>query len=86
VNERKHFTDAHQRGVSVLCRRFGISRKTGYKWAGRYFELGATGLVDGSRCPHSSPTAVEADPADDYARGSRRSLRFRSARTGTVSA
>ena len=25
--------------VSELCRRFGISRKTGYKWLERYHEL-----------------------------------------------
>jgi transposase InsO family protein len=35
--------------VSQLCRRFGISRKTGYKWLGR------EDLRDRSRCPHSSP-------------------------------
>jgi putative transposase len=34
-----HFIEAHQRGefsVSELCRRFGISRKTGYKWLERF--------------------------------------------------
>lgn len=49
--------------MSALCREFGISRKTGYKWAGRYFELGAAGLADGSRRPHSSPTAIDPDLA-----------------------
>jgi hypothetical protein len=50
--------------MSALCREFGISRKTGYKWAGRYFELGAAGLADLSRRPHSSPTAIDPNLAD----------------------
>lgn len=40
--------------VSELCRRFQISRKTGYKWLGRdTFE-------DRSRRPHSSPLRTQA--------------------------
>ena len=38
---------------SALCRLFGISRKTGYKWLKR--EADATGLVDLSRRPYHSP-------------------------------
>jgi transposase InsO family protein len=43
---------------SELCRRFGISRKTGYKWLERS-QAGAD-LADRSRCPATSPgrTAV----------------------------
>lgn len=37
--------------VSELCRRYGISRKTGYKWLGRYQEGGETGFLDRSRRP-----------------------------------
>jgi len=37
--------------VSELCRRFGVSRKTGYKWLGRYATEGSAGLVDQSRRP-----------------------------------
>src|SRR5687767_9800392 len=40
---------------SELCRRFGISRKTGYKWRRRYREKGAAGLADLSRRPQHSP-------------------------------
>jgi transposase InsO family protein len=40
---------------SELCRRFGISRKTGYKWRRRYREKGVTGLADRSRRPRRSP-------------------------------
>lgn len=50
--------------VSGLCRRFGISRKTGYKWIGRFEAEGLSGLEDRSRRPHRSPsrtsTRVEA--------------------------
>jgi len=37
---------------SELCRRFQISRKTGYKWIGRYESQGPPGLADQSRRPH----------------------------------
>jgi transposase InsO family protein len=37
--------------VSELCRRFGVSRKTGYKWLSRYAIDGTAGLVDQSRRP-----------------------------------
>ncbi len=40
-----------------LCDRFGISRKTGYKWIGRYQESGEPdSLLEQSRRPHHSPT------------------------------
>jgi len=41
-----------------LCRRFGISRKTGYKFVRRYREEGVEGLRDRSRRPGSSPGAT----------------------------
>ena len=41
--------------VSELCVRFGISRKTGYKWLGRYKDAGVSGLLDRSRRPQGSP-------------------------------
>ncbi len=36
---------------SLLCRRFSISRKTGYKWRRRYQAGGAAALADLSRRP-----------------------------------
>ena len=42
--------------MSELCRRFGISRKTGYKWRKRYQQEGCGGLADRSREPKSKPT------------------------------
>jgi transposase InsO family protein len=38
-----------------LCRRYGISRKTGYKWLARYHAGGIAALVDRSRRPSQSP-------------------------------
>ena len=48
---------AENEGVnfSELCRRFGVSRKTGYKWRRRYREKGSAGLPDRSRRPRHSP-------------------------------
>lgn len=52
---------AQQAGAnfSQLCRRFGISRKTGYKWRRRYREKGVTDLADRSRRPQHSPRQSE---------------------------
>ena len=41
--------------VAELCRRFGISRQTGYVWLRRYRVEGEAGLVDRSRRPRSHP-------------------------------
>lgn len=62
VELRQQFVqDALRRVVPVteLCRAYGISRKTGYKFLGRYHALGAVGLTDQSRRPHRSPTALD---------------------------
>ncbi len=52
-------------GVSFkeLCRRYGVSRKTGYKWLGRYTAGGTAALQDRSRKPHRSPRQVPATVA-----------------------
>lgn len=42
--------------MAELCRRFGISRKSGYKWLSRYDEQqGQASLGDASRRPRNSP-------------------------------
>jgi transposase len=43
-----------------VCKRFGISRKTFYKWLKRYRQSGADtkSLVDQSRRPHHFPSAT----------------------------
>ena len=46
---------AHE-DMATLCLRYGISRKTGYKWLARYETGGVPGLLEHSRRPHHSPT------------------------------
>lgn len=46
--------------MTELCRAFGISRKTGYKWAERYGREGPDGLKDRSRAPKSCPHRTES--------------------------
>lgn len=41
--------------MQALCRSFGVSRKTGYKWLNVYRKEGPEGLENRSRRPHSSP-------------------------------
>jgi putative transposase len=61
VDERMRFVLAIERreeSIASACRRFGISRKTGYKWLGRYREAGFGGLLDQSRAPRHHPQAI----------------------------
>ena len=61
MSQRKEFiVQAKEEGInfSGLCRLFGISRKTGYKWLKR--EASAAGLADRSRRPQHSPGRTEA--------------------------
>lgn len=46
------FADQPNANMSHLCRHFGISRPTGYKWLGRYRAEGIKGLEERSRQPH----------------------------------
>jgi transposase InsO family protein len=51
---------AGEETMSGLCAGYGISRKTGYKWLGRYREFGPEGLHDLPRAPlnHGRATAL----------------------------
>lgn len=46
--------------IAALCRNFGISRKTAYKWLERHRGQGNSGLQDRSRRPHASPASTHA--------------------------
>jgi transposase InsO family protein len=46
--------------VRELCRRYGISPTTGYKWLSRYAAAGRDGLANNSRRPHRSPGRTPA--------------------------
>ena len=53
-----HEVERGERSVAELCRVFGVSRKTGYKWIGRFREGGDEALVDASRAPLTHPNAT----------------------------
>jgi putative transposase len=62
MDERMLLVSEYLKGevaMAELCRRYGVSRKTAYKWLGRYNADGPTGLLDRSRAPHTHPTRVE---------------------------
>lgn len=46
--------------MSELCYRYGVSRKTGYKWIERYHREGVTGCGDRARAPRLHPNATPA--------------------------
>lgn len=46
-------------GMSELCREFGISRKTGYKFWSRYKATGPSGLGELRRRPYSNPREIK---------------------------
>jgi putative transposase len=43
---------------AALCRQFGISRDTGYRWLRRWRAEGGAGLVERSRAPRTNPRGV----------------------------
>ena len=49
---------AGEQNVARVCRRFGISRKSFYKWKRRHAEQGDAGLCDRPRTPKCSPRAT----------------------------
>ena len=57
--------EAEEESMAEICRAYGVSRKTGYKWLERHQAEGVAGLADRSRAPHSHPNAVSA--ADEEA-------------------
>ena len=66
MDERVKFLAAWLEGEecrSSLCARHGISRKTGYKWAGRYAADPSGGLADRTHVPLNTPHKIEADVA-----------------------
>ena len=49
--------------MTELCERYAISRKTGYKWLGRFHEGGRQALGDQSRAPHQCPHRISEETA-----------------------
>lgn len=62
MKERYAFIARHSSGkfsVSELSEEFGISRKTAYKWIGRFAAEGPAGLEDRSHAPHCTPHKID---------------------------
>lgn len=58
VDQRMRFVVEHERdelSMAQLCRKYGISRKTGYKWLARAAAEGLDSLQDRSRAPRRHP-------------------------------
>jgi putative transposase len=63
VDKRMRFVtavEAREETITALCWRFGLSRKTGYKWLERYRLEGLAGLDERSRAPRAHPQAIGA--------------------------
>lgn len=64
MDERVKFVAVRLAGeepFSATCVRFGVSRKTGYKWMARYEAGGVDELTDRSRAPLTHPHAMSAE-------------------------
>ena len=62
MDQRLQFVADHQRALyamTTLCARYGVSRKTGYKWLQRFAAEGARGLHARSHAPHVCPHAID---------------------------
>jgi putative transposase len=67
MHERMRFVTDWERSLYSmveLCERYGVSRKTGYKWVGRYERAGPEGLREQSRAPHECPHRIGPAVAD----------------------
>ena len=77
VNERMHFVlevEQAEDSMAHLCRQYGISRQSGYKWWNRYQSQGLEGLQDEYRAMLSSiytPGSVEREIGMIFASGLR---------------
>ena len=61
LDEKKDFIEEWKRqevSLAELCRRYEISRQTGYKWLERYEQEGEPGLEEHSRAPLQHPQAM----------------------------
>lgn len=64
MTQRGEFVERAQAegaNISALCREYGISRKTGYKWLKRARADGAAGMREQSRRPKRSPRQTDAE-------------------------
>lgn len=67
LDQRLRFMAACEAGLETmteLCGRFGVSRRTGYKWLERYRRESLDGLKDRSRAPQRHPNVTPEELAD----------------------
>src|SRR3984957_3592900 len=72
MEQRERFIRDHQLALytmAELSARYGISRKTGYKWLDRFDEGGRDGLGDRSRAPLRCPHKISDEGATLILRG-----------------
>ena len=66
VEQRERFIADERRGLysrTELCARYGISRKSGYKWLDRFDDEGRRGLRARRHAPHHCPHRSGTDMA-----------------------
>ena len=71
MDQKIRFIADYQRhffSLAELCSRFGVSRKTAYKWIERYEADGPSGLEDRSRRPACLPSPDSDDGGGGAAR------------------
>src|SRR5687767_1514359 len=56
--------DQRRTSFTSLCRAFGITPKTGYKWVAQFRRYGVAGLSERSRRPHTNSRAIADDVAE----------------------
>ena len=79
MNERVRFIGSYLEDLepfSCLCERYGVSRKTGYKWVVRYESDGVAGLEERSRAPLLHPHAVADEVLDKILRARKKHPRW----------
>ena len=67
MDERIRFVaqwSKEETSFAALCRAFGISRKTGYKWIARYEQFGPEGLVDRPPIPKQHANKLDDEVVD----------------------
>jgi transposase-like protein len=78
LEERFRFVQEQRKGdrsIAELCRMYGITRPTAYKWLARYKEEGIEGMRDRSRAPHH-PAHGLPEVIKTWILVSRQSIRF----------
>ncbi|MBL0196414.1 MAG: helix-turn-helix domain-containing protein [Myxococcales bacterium] len=68
---------APDRNMAALCREYGITRETGYKWLARFEAEGYDGLDERSRRPESTPLSSPKNGGNVTRNARRRAKRVR---------